>query len=108
MTDAEIVRDNFSLLRWIYGTHEALVEKVGGTSAWKKLSAYVLGNDIPASYERQSIEQKLNLPSGWTSRKNKALLKLSEEDFALVELVLRLDTKTKKALKAFASVASDA
>ena len=45
MTDAEIVRDNFSLLRWIYGTHEALVEKVGGPSAWKKLSAYVLGND---------------------------------------------------------------
>jgi hypothetical protein len=107
VNESEIIQENFSLLRWSNGTHEALVDKVGGPSASKKLSDYVLGNDTPAPYERQSIEHKLNLPNGWTSRNNKALLELSEEDFALVSLVLRLDAKTRKALKAFASVASD-
>lgn len=108
MTDAEIVQNNFSLLRWVNGTHEVLVEKVGGSSAWKKLSDYVLGNEIPAQYERQSIELKLDLPKGWTSRNNRALLELSAEDFALVESVLRLDGKTKRAFKAFVTVASEA
>jgi len=92
----------------MYGTHEALVEKVGGSSAWKKLSDYVLGHATPTQYERGSIEEKLSLPKGWTSRNNNALLSLSSEDFALVESVLRLDAKTKRALKAFAVAASEA
>lgn len=108
MTDTEIIRKNFSLLRWMHGTHEALVEKVGGTSAWKKLSDYVLGNETPEQYERQSIERTLGLPKGWTSRNNEALLNLSAEDFGLVESILCLDTKTKRALKAFATKAGEA
>ena len=75
MKDEEVVKSNFGLLRWMHGTHEALVEKVGGPSASKRLSDYVIGNAVPASYERQSIEDKLNLATGWLSRNNEALLK---------------------------------
>ena len=109
MSETQTIRTNFSLLRWMNGTHEALVEKVGGTSAWKKLSDYVLGNEVPEPYVRSSIEDKLKLPAGWTSRNNVALLHLSTADFALVESLLRLDGKTKRALLAFAQAAqSDA
>ena len=108
MTEEQVIRTNFSLLRWMNGTHEALVERVGGTSAWKKLSDYVLGNDTPSLYERQSIESKLSLPKGWTSRNNESLLTLDSEDFDLVHAILKLDSKTKRALKAFATAAGEA
>ena len=108
MTEEEVIRTNFSLLRWMNGTHEALVEKVGGSSAWKKLSDYVLGNDTPSQYERQSIESKLSLPKGWTSRNNESLLALSVEDFELVQAIVKLDPKTKRALRAFATAAGEA
>ena len=105
MSDNETIKTNFSLMRWMNGTHEALVERVGGTSAWKKLSDYVLGNAVPDRFVRSSIESKLGLPSGWTSRDNLALLSLSEEDFTLVMSVMQLDARTKRALLAFAQAA---
>lgn len=104
--DDRSITTNFGLLRWMYGTHEALVKKLGATSSWKKVSDYVLGHAVPDANVRTLVEAKLNLPPGWTSRNNSGLLRFNEEDFLLVEAVTKLDPKTKRALLAFAHAAS--
>ncbi len=93
-----MITTNFGLLRWMHGTHKNLVGRLGSTSSWNKLSDYTLGSVIPDAYVRSSVETKLELSPGWTSRNNEFLLRLSESDFDLVAAIVQLDSKTKMAL----------
>ena len=101
MANGNNVTTNFGLLRWMNGTHKALVTRLGPTSTWNHISDYVIGHSVPDENIRHKIEAKLGLPKDWTSRDNLALIRVNADDYDLINKIVSLDSQIKKAVLAF-------
>ena len=101
------VSKNIDFLRWRYGTHEALSERLNGVASSKELSAFANAANAPSEALMRDVESSLKLPAGWCSRDNIALTELSPQDFDLVALVLACKPGLKSSLAALLTSVRD-
>lgn len=93
------ISKNLDFLRWKFGTHEALAERLKGIVNWNQLSKYATAGTVTETGTIRAIESRLKLPVGWCERDNFAFTELSVEDHELVSAVLKCTPATKAALQ---------
>ena len=95
---ASNVATNFDLLRWRYGTHEALHRRLQKLLTWNQLSAYALGNKEPLDNLLRQIEFELKLPENWFERDNVAVMTAPQEAHLVLTSYLALTERERKAV----------
>ena len=94
------VSKNIDFLRWKFGAHKVLSDKLKGVASWAQISRFATAEDIPSPSTATAIESSLGLPIGWCNRDNLALMELSIQDYDLVTAVIRCKPSLKAALSA--------
>ena len=100
MAQFTTISRNFAFLRLLYGTTDALVEKLQGIVNSNQISRYATADAIPDETIIGVIERMLTLPPGWVLRDNRAFTQLDATDHALVTSVLACNPSAKRSLQA--------
>ncbi|WP_148254854.1 hypothetical protein [Aidingimonas lacisalsi] len=102
---------NMQIIVGLEGTQHNVAYKLGEPRGQSKISEYTRADkdtDSPDPPMIRRYEQTAGLPEGWFDRNNEWLLKISKEEFELVEAILSLDHDTQKRLLAFAQADTEA
>ena len=102
-----IVSKNIDFLRWKYGTHEALSERLKDVVGWNELSAFANASAVPSAAVMQGVESSLKLPPGWGSRDNLVFTELSPQDYELATLAVSCKPSIKTSLVALLTAVRD-
>jgi hypothetical protein len=105
---ASNVATNFDLLRWRYGTHKALQERLQKLLTWNQLSVYALGKNEPPQELLRKIEAELKLPNNWFERDNVAAMTAPQEAHLVLSSYLALTDRERKAVAGLLSALSAA
>lgn len=89
---------NLSLARYMNFGHNNTAHKVRRVVNSNYLSKMALGQMELGNYTAREIESALEYPSGWLDRDNVMLLKLTVEQYKLLNLVLDLPLPKQLAL----------
>lgn len=100
MNTYTVISRNFMYLRTVFfGTHDNATAQMHPYVTRAELTYYCQANREPSFAKMRSLETHLNLPCGWLERDIQTLSKMSEEDFNLVQLLLRQSDNIKTSIK---------
>ena len=91
---------NIDFLRLLFGTHDALAEKLKEVLNSSQLSKFATAEAVPDDATISAIERSLKLPPGWVLRDNRAFTQLDALDYELVASVLACKPSMKRSLQA--------
>ncbi|MCM2341720.1 hypothetical protein [Rhodoferax sp.] len=105
MNSYTVISKNFMYLRTVFfGTHDNAVAQMHPWVTRAQLTDYCHALKVPSLDKMRALEKHLDLPDGWLERDIQALSKMSEDDFDLIQLLLRKPVNIKAAVKTLLSL----
>ncbi len=100
-----VTSKNFLYLRTVFfGTHNNAAAQMHPWVTRAQLTDYCHALKVPSVDKIRALEKHLDLPGGWFERDIEALSKISEDDFDLIQLLLKKPADIKAAVKTLLGV----